>query len=371
MSNSLDTSTALQVSRRLLKNAGSDPTMIQEEFAKAYNLFYQFWPKASAKLDGASDARFDVAIQVADYVADIVSGRITEEQGFSAITAAVFSVTTEEASLGGSAQEAEAELRKLIQNSESAILATALKVRRAVQQMPLGQDIGVAVSYMLTMITDRSKEYAVARTQSMTEIDGYHVFLKTLPIVTDIALDAWSRLGSSYYNPTAIVLDKSYVRAALSDFAQFVSIYDMGMGPAIADLTEKTAEFVTEIAEAEVAKFEHLSGTDINGIKLGVADQLIGITERAWRLCMNNLISDVDDLLAEPDKAKQWLEETETPIKPDVFLNAVRSLYSQLPAFTHDADIDLDQVDELVRQEIQLTTEAAQAMIDEMTPWTM
>jgi hypothetical protein len=371
MSQSLDVTTALQVSRRLLKNTGPDQEDLQKDFAKAYEVFYQFWPIASEKLSDSSLSRFDVAVIVADFVSDIIAGNRSLEDGEQAISQALSNVTSDEASMPEGSEQPSEQIQRLIHESESAILAIALKVRRSVEQMPLGQDVGIAVSYMLTLITDRSKSYAVSRTQSMTEIDGYHVFLKTLPIVTDITLDAWSRLGSTYYNPTAIVFDQSYVRAALADFSDFVTVYDMGMGEAVSDLVEKTASFIAEVAEAEVQRFDHLSRSDINGIKLGVADQLIGITERAWRLCMNNLISDVDDLLTDPEAAKKWLAETDAPIKPDSLLAAIRSLYSQVPTFTHDADIDLDQLDDLVTQEVALTTQAAQAMIDEVTPWSM
>ena len=76
-------------------------------------------------------------------------------------------------------------------------------------------------------------------------------------------------------------------------------------------------------------------------------------------------------MLAEPEKAKKWLSEIEKPIDVDALLAAIRNLHAELPAFTNDADIDLDSLDELVSQEFALTAQAADAMISEVVPWSM
>lgn len=369
MSKRLDLTTALGVSRNLLHGVDPESDSIEAKFGEAYQVYYDLWSVIAEKTTVPNSQRHDLAIVLAGYASDVVCGSISLDQAKN-----VLARTAEEADdafedVRPSNQEKS--LEQLIHSAESEILKAALKIRKAVDQMPLGQDAEIAVSYVLTLVSDRAKAYSTERSHNLTVADGFEIFVRTMPVVTDIALDAWSRLGSTYYNPTNIVFDRSYVRGALSEFRAYVEAYDMGLGSAVAELVNQTADFIAEVAESEVSRFEHLSKSDINGVKLGIADQLIGIAQRAWRLCINNLISDVDEMLAEPEKAKKWLSEIEKPIDVDALLAAIRNLHAELPAFTNDADIDLDSLDELVSQEFALTAQAADAMISEVVPWSM
>lgn len=369
MSKSLDLTTALGVSRTLLQKVTTGSEDIEGQFGEAYQIYHDLWSEVSDKASSAPESRHDIAIAIAGYAGEVISGSVGLEEAKRVIRHTI--TEAEETWADNRIQEQDASIDRLVHASEAEILKAALKVRKAVEQMPLGQDTDIAVSYILTLVSDRAKTYSQERSQSLSVADGFEIFVRTMPLVTEIALDAWSRLGSTYYNPTNIVFERSYVRGALSEFRTYLEAYDMGLGAAVGDLVDRTAEFIAEVAENEVARFEHLSKSDINGVKLGIADQLIAIAQRAWRLCINNLISEVDEMLAEPEKAKQWLEETDKPIDADALLAAIRNLHAELPTFTNDADIDLDSLDELVSQEFALTVQAADAMVSEMVPWSM
>ncbi|WP_372997354.1 hypothetical protein [Marinobacter sp.] len=369
MSKSLDLTTALGVSRTLLQKVSFDSSNVEGQFGEAYQVYHDLWSVITSGSALSDGSRHDVAIAIAGYASEVISGAMSIDVAKLVIGQTI--AEAEEASTESPGEGHESSMDQLVHESEAEILKAALKIRRAVEQMPLGQDSDIAVSYILTLVSDRAKNYSRERSQNMSVSDGFEIFIRTMPLVTDIALDAWSRLGSTYYNPTNIVFERSYVRGALSEFRTYLEAYDMGLGAAVGDLVTRTADFIAEVAENEVSRFEHLSKTDINGVKLGIADQLIAIAQRAWRLCINNLISEVDEMLAEPEKAKQWLEQTDKPIEPDALLAAIRSLYAELPAFTNDADIDLESLDELVNQEFALTVQAADAMVSEMVPWSM
>jgi len=369
MSKSLDLTTALGVSRTLLQKVTSGSENIEGQFGEAYQIYHDLWSVVSGHASLSPVNRHEIAVAIAGYASEVIVGSLSNDDAKLIISRTLTEV--DEASAESHESHGEKGIDQLVHASEAEILKSALKVRRAVEQMPLGQDSDIAVSYILTLVSDRAKSYSKERSQNMSVSDGFEIFIRTMPLVTDIALDAWSRLGSTYYNPTNIVFDKSYVRGALSEFRTYLEAYDMGLGAAVGDLVKQTADFIAEVAESEVARFEHLSKSDINGVKLGIADQLIAIAQRAWRLCINNLISEVDEMLAEPEKAKQWLEGTDKPIDSDALLAAIRGLYAELPTFTNDADIDLDSLDALVNQEFALTVQAADAMVSEMVPWSM
>jgi hypothetical protein len=361
--------TALQVAQSLLRGVDFDPATAEQQFGEAYGLFFELYNGATDSLKSAQD-RHLAAITIADYARAVLRSEMTKEAAGAAIQASV-KVSAESDYTGSAPARGEADLSQLILNSEAEILKAALRVRRAIEQLPLGQDVPVAVEYALTLISDQSKRYAVAGTQGLTDKDGYHVFIATMPILTDIVIEAWGRLGNTYYNPSETVFTRSYVRSQMSELSKYLEAYDMGLGDRLSSVLDDTADFIFDIADREGQTFDSLPARDRQGMSIGIAKYLIAISQRAWRLCINNLISEVDDLLADEEKAMEWLDSKAQPIDSKSLFRAIERVYVESPEFSHDADIDLETLDTLVMDEFGLTVQAADAMVEEMSPWTM
>lgn len=361
--------TALRVAQSLLQGAELKPEQAEQQFGLAYGIFFELYTSVIESADTES-GRMETAIIIADYARAVLRSELTLE---AAKLATSETVKLHSASDFGFVRPADVSptLNRLILQSEAEILKAALRVRRAIEQLPLGQDIPVASEYVMTLICDQAKRYSVTKSQGLTEIDGYHIFIATVPIVADIALEGWGRLGNTYYNPRDTLFTLAYVKSQMSDFKTYLEAYDMGIGEKISGFMDETAAFIYQVAEKESQRFDCLTVRDQQGVCIGIAKHLIAISQRAWRLCINNLISDVDDLLADENKALEWLESAETPIDTAALIRALERVYTESAGFSHDADIDLESLDAIVIGEFSLTVQAADAMVEEMSPWTM
>lgn len=369
MSGTHDLTTALRVAQSLLQGIDLDPNQAESQFGAAFGTFFELYNSAAAEPNGHY-SRHLVAITIADYARSVLRGETSLETAKIAVSEAVKANESGDFSVSGALGDS-AELSQLILQSETEVLRTALRVRRAVEQLSLGQDVQVAAEYVLTLICDNAKRYAVARSNGLTEADGYQIFISTMPIITDIAVECWGRLGNTYFNPTEAVFTQSYVDSLMGDFKTYLAAYDMGLGGKIVSVVDETAAFIHEVAERESRKYDCLTARDREGVCVGIAKHLISISQRAWRLCINNLISEVDDLLADEQKALEWLEGPSTQIDTKALLRAIERVYADSRGFSTDADVDLETLDALVSEEFTLTVQAADAMVEEMSPWSM
>lgn len=361
--------TALRVAQSLLQGVEFKAEQAEQQFGLAYGIFFELYTSVIDSTDTES-GRMETAIIIADYTRAVLQSELTLETAKLAIAETVIIHSESDFGFAGLDDDSPT-LDRLILQSEAEILKVALRVRRAIEQLPLGQDISVASEYVMTLICDQAKHYSLSKSQGLTEIDGYHIFIATVPVVTDIALEGWGRLGNTYYNPGEHVFTLSYVKGQMSDFKTYLEAYDMGIGEKISGLIDDTADYIYQVAEKESKRFDCLSARDQQGVCIGIAKHLIAISQRAWRLCINNLISDVDDLLADKNKALEWLESADTPIDTSALIRALDRVYTESTGFSHDADIDLESLDAIFVGEFSLTVQAADAMVEEMSPWTM
>ncbi|WP_138437880.1 hypothetical protein [Marinobacter shengliensis] len=363
-----DVTTSLKVAQSLLSGIDFTPERAEAEFGRAYRIFFDLYNAAAESVTRPSDA-YETAEYIAHFARSVLQEELTLEQALIAVRQAAGQVV-------GSLPEGDSEgdndaLAPLIFRSESALLSSSLRVRKAIEQLPLGQEVDVATEYVLTLISDKAHSYAVARSQGLTEADGYRIFINTVPVATDIAIDSWGRLGSTYYNPSSATLSLSFIKAQMVDLEKYVRAYDLGLGSKLDDILAQTAQFIFDMADREGQRYDSLSNSDRQGVSLGIALHLLGLTQRAWRLCINNLINEVDDLLTNEEKGLEWLESDKAPIDIQGLFAAIQKLYSSSDGFSFDADIDLESLDAVVNQEFALTAQAADAMIEEMSPWSM
>jgi hypothetical protein len=361
--------TALRVAQSLLQGVELKPEQAEQQFGLAYGIFFELYASVIESADTES-GRMETAIIISDYARSVLRSEMSLEAAKLA-TSETVKIHSEIDFGFVRPTDSTPTLDRLILQSETEILKVALRVRRTIEQLPLGQDITVASEYVMTLICDQARRYSIAKAQGLTEIDGYHIFIATVPVVTDIALEGWGRLGNTYYNPGENVFTLAYVKAQMSDFKTYLEAYDMGIGEKVSGLMDETATYIYQVADKESQRFDCISARDQHGVCIGIAKHLIAISQRAWRLCINNLISDVDDLLADESKALKWLESENTPIDTDTLIRALERIYMESTEFSSDADIDLESLDAIVVGEFSLTVQAADAMVEEMSPWTM
>lgn len=368
MSGINDVTTSLKVAQSLLSGIDFTPERAEQEFGHAYRIFFDLYNAASDAVSRQSDAH-TAAECIAHFARSVLHGELTIEQAMTAVKQSAAQVS---GSLPVSdAVEDDDALAPLIFRSETALLQSALRVRKAIEQLPLGQEVDVATEYVLTLVSDKAHSYAVARSKGLTEADGYRIFINTVPVATDIAVDAWGRLGSTYYNPSSATFSLSFVQSQMSDLEKYVRAYDLGLGKRLDDVLAQTAQFIFDMADREGQRYDSLSASDRQGVSLGIALHLLRLAQRAWRLCINNLINEVDELLTDEEKGIEWLGSDRPPIDVHALFSAIQKLYNNSDGFSFDADVDLESLDTVVNQEFTLTAQAADAMIEEMSPWSM
>ncbi len=363
-----DITAALHVSRVLVKACDLTNGNAEESFGEAYRVFFALFDQVASQAS-SEQMRRDSAIHIADYAVAVLDGGMTMEVALGAVQRAV---ATQVAILEDGWSSDEESVSAHILNSESEILKSALRIRKLIEQLPLGQEMQTANEYLMTLVVDTAKAYGVERSEGLTELDGYRLFVKAMPVLTDITIECWGRLASAYYNPEGRVLSDSLVDAEMSDFIRYIESYDMGQKENLPRIKADTLRFVSQVAQRESERLDLIGAIDRQGLSIGMVQRLLNLAQRGWRMCINETISEVDEILNDEQAALDWLESgAPSAMGNRSFFSGLERLHAQQEPFSHDADVDLQSIDKLVKYEFSVTVQAADAMIGEMLPWSM